>query len=487
MIAYFPKFYPDELLYSTIARYCDHSGFLAFKYAANELFINPSMRVDREFMKNLNEDCISVLERQLPLKAVLEQHTMMPYYTRFYDMTRKQTIRVSMLKQNQDCNKLVGMPQNRTKRKRYMRLCPACIENDREKYAECYFHRVHQMWNVNICPEHGCKLIETDIPLDVSGASVAFSAEQSANHITYEKHICDNSLEITYAIHNQSLLQLSSDIDLSRIADFICQKLIGTKYMSARGEHRYFSRLYEDMKEYYADTGIMDNVQKEHIQQMLMGKRLLFHEIVAVLLFLNISMDELSELNVSELTPEQQFDKKVSALKKQGFSRNEIARQFKVSTSVIDYAIEEKVAKCVKRQRNRTNVVDWNEKDVLYFPQTKRIVDRLLSDIANRPQNISMYKIRKELGIPQHWLEQMPTCRKYVLEHCMSQEELDTRAVAWAVQKIQDSGEQIRLWRINQIIKIKLERVISVVIKHPELFDEADRDVLRNEIEMRQF
>ena len=40
MIAYFPKLFEDELLYSTIARYCDHSGFLAFKYAANELFIN---------------------------------------------------------------------------------------------------------------------------------------------------------------------------------------------------------------------------------------------------------------------------------------------------------------------------------------------------------------------------------------------------------------------------------------------------------------
>ena len=485
MITYFPKIYEDELCYSVIARLNNHLGYTSFSYCAEMIFKNPKHKVEKEFIKNLNDVCIEAIKRQISIEKLIEKHTMMPYYARFYSIERKSQIISMMKNQNQDCSKLVGMPQNRTGIKRYLRVCPTCIQNDRNMYGECYYHRTHQMWNIEICPEHDCSLIKTNIPFDSSGTSVAMSAEQEWNHLlSVNKEISNpilsnNPIEIKYAHYNHDLLKLPLDIDLSRIIDFIYQRISGTRYMSARGEHKYYSRLHSDMKNYYSDTSIMDNVQKEHIQQMLMGKRLLFHEIVAVLLFLNVSIDELSELNISDLSPEQQFDKKVLALKKQGFSRNAIARQLHVSSSVVDYAF--RTSGGGEKHQNRNSIsIDWEQKDKEFFPKVVDVVNRILSDTQNRPQNVSMYKVRRELGIPQHWIENMTSCRDYIQKHRLSQEELDCKAVNWAVDKIHE--EPMKLWKICQIVKIGRERVADVIKNHPELFKEREYQQLLSDI-----
>ena len=49
MITYFPSIYPDELLYSLLARYYAKSGYLAYTYAAQDLFVKKTVKPDIEF------------------------------------------------------------------------------------------------------------------------------------------------------------------------------------------------------------------------------------------------------------------------------------------------------------------------------------------------------------------------------------------------------------------------------------------------------
>ena len=44
MISYFPTAYPDELLYSQLARYYAKSGYMAYTYAAEELYVSKIVR-----------------------------------------------------------------------------------------------------------------------------------------------------------------------------------------------------------------------------------------------------------------------------------------------------------------------------------------------------------------------------------------------------------------------------------------------------------
>ena len=55
MIAYFPSFYPDELLYSLFARYYIKSGYMAYIYAAEDLYFSRTTRPDIEFINELKK------------------------------------------------------------------------------------------------------------------------------------------------------------------------------------------------------------------------------------------------------------------------------------------------------------------------------------------------------------------------------------------------------------------------------------------------
>ncbi len=56
MIAYFPEIYPGELLYSQLARYYAQSGYTAYRYAAEDLYINKT--VFSVVMKTVITNCM---------------------------------------------------------------------------------------------------------------------------------------------------------------------------------------------------------------------------------------------------------------------------------------------------------------------------------------------------------------------------------------------------------------------------------------------
>lgn len=41
-----------------------------------------------------------------------------------------------------------------------LRICPECMKEDVSKYGTAYYHRIHHIPSVSICPYHGCGLIE---------------------------------------------------------------------------------------------------------------------------------------------------------------------------------------------------------------------------------------------------------------------------------------------------------------------------------------
>lgn len=83
MIAYFPTAYPDELLYSQLARYYTKSGYMAYAYAAEELYVSKIVRPDMEFVNVFTPDALRMISKDMTMEDVVMQHTMFPYYGRF--------------------------------------------------------------------------------------------------------------------------------------------------------------------------------------------------------------------------------------------------------------------------------------------------------------------------------------------------------------------------------------------------------------------
>ena len=49
-IAYFPELYPDELIYSVLARFYEHSGYPAYIYCAGDVAMSLTAPCGREII-----------------------------------------------------------------------------------------------------------------------------------------------------------------------------------------------------------------------------------------------------------------------------------------------------------------------------------------------------------------------------------------------------------------------------------------------------
>ena len=66
MIGYFPEPYPDELVYSLLARYCAKSGYLGYVCAAEEIFQNTWNLPNIEFLNEYKPEVYQRLDELIP-------------------------------------------------------------------------------------------------------------------------------------------------------------------------------------------------------------------------------------------------------------------------------------------------------------------------------------------------------------------------------------------------------------------------------------
>ena len=163
MIGVFPEPYPDELLYSVFARYYVRSGYRNYIFVAEDLFLNRSVRPNFEYFPALKEDVVSKLTANLSFEKIILQHTMFPYHCRFLPKERKEQAINSLISMDSSYHDLILFPKRKTTPT--MRYCPLCVVEDRKNRGETYWHRIHQVLELTICPTHHCYLIKTDLTI----------------------------------------------------------------------------------------------------------------------------------------------------------------------------------------------------------------------------------------------------------------------------------------------------------------------------------
>lgn len=74
MIAPFPEFYPDELVYSVLARYYTQSGYMRYTFAAEDLFQAKTVRPDPNFVNLYTSYTLEMLTRKMSMEDVILKH-----------------------------------------------------------------------------------------------------------------------------------------------------------------------------------------------------------------------------------------------------------------------------------------------------------------------------------------------------------------------------------------------------------------------------
>lgn len=167
MMTFFPVPYEDEVLYSVLARYHVRSGNTSYKATLRDLFGSTSVTAVMDLPSNIHN-----LANNMPLNSryteeyLIKNHTLFPFYSAFLPPERAEQVFESMKGENGgSIYSRTGIMASSITLNQYFLFCPACAKEDKLQYGELYWHRIHQIPGVLVCPKHYVPLYNSQVPV----------------------------------------------------------------------------------------------------------------------------------------------------------------------------------------------------------------------------------------------------------------------------------------------------------------------------------
>jgi len=162
MILEIPPPLPDELIYSALSRGRYRMGWASGRFGP--LLFPGRQIVVRPHLGNQLDLVASRTPWNLPATQLRDNHTLFPLVTPL--LNAKNWVKCTKALHGDRvsrhhvgvCRQILGItPYTQLK------SCPVCRERDRKTYGESYFHRIHQVPNINICAHDGTILEECGV------------------------------------------------------------------------------------------------------------------------------------------------------------------------------------------------------------------------------------------------------------------------------------------------------------------------------------
>ena len=167
MPTYFPTPYPDEVLYSLIARYHQRSGNPIARDTARELFCGRFSRPSMILPNYLGSLAEQTTAHGLDFQKLLINHTLFPFYTVF--SSEKNIRRIYDWAKNNEQGSIqmeLGAYGN-IQSPEHLKFCPQCYLDELKKDGQPYWHRLHQTPGVLVCEKHLCSLLSSNVNYQV--------------------------------------------------------------------------------------------------------------------------------------------------------------------------------------------------------------------------------------------------------------------------------------------------------------------------------
>lgn len=165
MAHWFPKLYTNETFYSACARYASQASYGSYSKIMEDLFGISTAHVRTDFPSHLQ----AFLQRlpsghEFTVDRLIDHHTLLPFYRPFLPRKTSRRIRSIMIDSPRgiSVDALLGIMPLRISPLEFLRYCPICIGEDRDRYGESFWHREHQVPGITACAVHAVWL-ETSI------------------------------------------------------------------------------------------------------------------------------------------------------------------------------------------------------------------------------------------------------------------------------------------------------------------------------------
>jgi len=199
MLALFPTPYENELLYSILARYHRWSKNINPKDTLFEVFGTTSACAVIDLPNHL-EALHNKLSRETLIKPdiLIYKHTLFPVYSPFLPVERAVQIEKAMMASSKGhiIHSTIGIMASSIKAPTHLRYCPLCFREDMELKGEAYWHRVHQLPGVFICPIHEVNIIDSSVNV--------LSGNNKQSFVTLEESFIklNKAIEVEHLLHH---------------------------------------------------------------------------------------------------------------------------------------------------------------------------------------------------------------------------------------------------------------------------------------------
>ena len=439
MIVQFPVLYPDELVYSWLARYYIHTGYLAYTFVAEELFTSKSVRPNLEFLNSYTQEVVEWIEKTTSMDELVLEHTMFPYYGRFLPKVRKIKAFEALKSMRGNYHNLLPMPQTKDGHIRKLKYCPLCAADDREKYGETYWHRSHQMIGITVCPIHKCRLIAGGVEISGKASPSLVTAEEVVPE-TVEVATNVDEIEVKIASYMAQVFLYPVQMGDVNIGVVLGDR-IASRYAHARNGQRAIASFHQKFMEFAGK--IQDNWFTElwQLQKLLTNERINFYEICLLAMYLGMSVEDLCTTGMG-LKMEKSKRRK---------SENPI--------------------------KSGSKPQDWEQIDELTLPMVREVIRELQGDIDRKPKRVTVFAVEKRLALPSKRISlYLPKCLREIKLHEETQEQVWTKQVVWAVKRLVMQGQPVTMKRIRILTNMRQKYIDASI---PYLTQYADAPTLR--------
>lgn len=292
MISFFPTPYPDELWYSVICRYHIRSGNPCVKHTLQQLYGEHYYNASLTLCGPVQHILAQFPDKLLSTKQIILEHTLYPYYALFFSASRKRTAYGYVQSGDPRAAHRLGIHQSGFTH-HVMRYCPVCFAEDIAQHGEPYWHRLHQLPDMQICPKHQCWLVDTDV------------LDESSQQLT----LCLPTLQMRLATPPDvpipgPLLALNTSMQDALSAPFnmasgdtyrtvFDQKLRSCGWRSLTGGRTYANKIESALLSFYGSSIPVDDISAKQLHATLSRKNVSTRHILELATFWGLSLHDL--------------------------------------------------------------------------------------------------------------------------------------------------------------------------------------------------
>lgn len=439
MIPQFPVLYPDELVYSWLARYYIRTGYLAYTFVAEELFTSKSVRPNPEFLNSYTQEVVEWIEKMTSMDELVLQHTMFPYYGRFLPKVRKIKAFEALKSMTGNYHNLLPIPQTKDGHIRKLKYCPLCAADDRKQYGETYWHRSHQMIGITVCPVHKCCLLISGVEISGKASPSLVTAEEVVPE-TVEVVTNVDEIEIQLASYMSQVFLYPVQMGEVNIGTVLGDR-IASGYAHARNGQRAIASFHQKFMEFAGKIKNSWFTELWQLQKLLTNERINFFEICLLAMYL-------------EMSPEE------------------------VCTAGIGMRVEKtKRRKSEKPLKSGSKPQNWQQIDESTLPMVREVIRELQGDIDRKPKRVTVFAVEKRLALPSKRISlYLPRCLQEIKSHEETQEQVWAKQVVWAVNRLMMQGRPVTMKQIRILTNMRQAYINASI---PYLTQYADASIVK--------